>query len=566
MYTHDGYRNGAVMSTRDYQVVDIQTNSEKSVGKVASSTGNLIWEEGKTHDFYSVYPGNYIGSNDINGNDRVISLTLPSAQQGDIAANMRYAYMAAVHEGYSTEGRGSVVLDYYPMVTTIYITLNNATQEPITIKSVRLKSTDGAALVGTYKIRSSGGTSPFAPQTYNFVATSTEVSVVLGSASLQPGESTTCVIFLMPVRTYSPSAMQLSVVTGAGVSDLSLANSTNIQFEPCKKYNLAFNVEEREIKSSDLTVGMCNLCILSNSAISENFEFLSWKNPPGLYYKQSYRQGSWPDYPDGYIPVSQEDLQNALLQVTEISNLDGASFSGNVADITPADFTIFPNLRAIKLTNMGTNNSFSVANLSNMLDLMYSGNASSLSINNCNFNANDASPLVIKSTRWLSNITLTDITGLKDLVLQAGDETNPHGNGGNIGEVFIQNCPDLQTIKIISAGGQVSLEKAVFDNLGVETIYIEQANNTNEIEIKDCYNLERFIVSNQSNDDLNNISLSNCPILGNSVEDNSEYGLTGFNVEWVSTSFTARKYNCPNLGPTFNTKNNNGPVTITFRE
>lgn len=563
MYVHDQYSRSSntETDTKTYYVVDIHEEGQKSVGKVASAGAFLTWRENLVHDFYSIYPGNYIGSTNISGDSRSINLTLPSAQHGDIATNMRYAYMAAIHEGYTTAGKGSVVLDYYPMVTTVYITLNNATQEAMTIRSVRIKSISGQAIVGTYTITSSGGTSPFTPQGWGETATSPEVSVVLNNATLQPGESTTCVIFLMPTKTYQTSDLKLTVVTNGGVSDLTMQNQAVSQFDPCKKYNLSFNVEERPIQFDDMTQVMNNLCILSNSLISNNFVYVEWKTPPGLYYNQNYKRGTWPDYPDGYIPVSDEDLQAALQEVTEISNADNQSLNNMLNNLTPADFAIFPNLQSIKLTNLGNNfESFSVANLNNLIELIYSGNASNLSIANCNFNSND--PLIIKSSRMLDNISITDITGLKEIIIQAGDN-----GGGNIGEVFIQNCPDLQTIRITSPSyAHIALPKAVFDNLGVETIIIEQANMTKEIEVRDCYNLERFIVANQSNDKLESISLTNCPVLGDSAVDNSEFGLTGFNVEWVAMNFIARKDNCPNLGPTFNTKNDQGAITVTFRE
>lgn len=556
MFTHDQYNRSSntETDTKTYYVVDIQDDGQKSTGKVAAAGGFLTWQEGKVHDFYSIYPGNYIGSVDI-GDNRTINLTLPSAQHGDIATNMRYAYMAAIHEGYDTAGKGSVVLDYYPMVTTIYITLNNATQDPITVRSVRIKDTSGQALVGTYTITSSGGTSPFTPQNWGETATSPEVSVVLDDATLQPGGSTTCVIFLMPTRTYDPNALKLTVVTNGGISDISLANSGNIQFQPCKKYNLAFNIEERPIQYSDLTAVMSNLCILSDSIFCEDFEYLSWANPPGLYYKGD----EWPRR-----PVTDEDLAAALLEVTEISNVGDHSMDYMMANLTPADFAIFPNLRSINLSISNNSNSFSVADLSNLIELMYGGTASSLSVANCSFDPENAHPLVIKATsQEMKSISLTNITGLQEIILQGGE----NGGGGQIGSVFIQNCPDIKTIRIEKSSGDIVLTKAVFDNLqSIETIYIERANFTTDIEVTDCPSLKRFIVCNQGNWYLANISLTNCTQLGDSAADNSEYGVTGFNVEKVSTDFVAHKYNCPNLGATFNTSNLYGPVTITFRD
>lgn len=556
MLTHDQYnRSNAESDIKTYYVVDIHDDGQKSVGKVAAAGAFLTWQENKIHDFYSIYPANYIGSTNISGDTRAINLTLPSAQHGDIATNMRYAYMAAINEGFSTEGRGSVVLDYYPMVTTIYISLHNATSEPITVRSVRIKSTNSQALVGTYTITSSGGSTPFTPQTWGESATSPEVSVVLDNTTLQPGGNTTCVIFLMPTKTYDPNSLKLTVVTNGGISDISLANTGNVQFEPCKKYNLSFNVEERPIQYSDLTPVMNNLCILSNSLFCTQFEYLPWANPPGLYYKGD----EWPRR-----PVSDEDIATALLEVTEISNVDNHSLDYLMGNLTPADFAIFPNLQSINMSISNNNNSFSVADLSNLIELMYAGTASSLSVANCSFDPENAHPLVIAAnSQEMKSISLTNITGLHEIVLQGGE----NGGGGQIGSVFIQNCPDIKTIKILQASGDIVLTKAVFDNLpSVETIYIERARETISIEVTDCPNLKRFIVCNQAQWYLADVALTNCAQLGDSTPDSSEYGVTGFNIEKVSENFIAHKYNCPNLGPTFNTANKNGPVTITFRE
>ncbi len=567
MFTHGQYdRNPVETDTKTYYVVDIHEEGEKSVGKVAAAGAFLTWRENMTHDFYSIYPGNFIGSANI-GYNREISFTLPSAQHGDVAANMRYAYMAAIHEGYTTAGKGSVVLDYYPMVTTVYITLNNTTQAPMTIRGVRIKSTSGQALVGTYTVSSSGGTSPFAPQGWGESATSSEVSVMLDNATLQPGGSTTCVIFLMPTKSYNTSDLQLTVVTNGGISDISMQNSAVSQFEPCKKYNLSFNVEERPIQYNDLSPVMNILLTLSDSPISEHFVYLDWKTPKGIYYNQDYRQGTWPDYPDGYIPASDEDIQAALQEVTAISNANEHELDHLLLNITPADLAIFPNLQSFNLSVSNSNKSFSVADLNNLIELMYAGTAFSLSVTNCSFDPENSQPLVIcANSQEMQSITLTNISGLHEIILQGGE----NGGGGQIGNVFIQNCPDLKTIRIQrTEQGDIVLKRAVFDNLpSVETIYIESARETTDLEVNDCPKLERFIVCKQGQWYLKNITLNNCLILGDSAPDNSEYGVTGFNIERVSKEIVARKYNCPNLGPSFTTHKSEPPtpVTVTFQE
>lgn len=549
MFSHDQNNRwgNAVIDTKTYYVVDIHDQGEKSVGKVAAASGFLTWQENKEHDFYSVYPSNFVGSTDIDGNNRKIIFTLPSAQLGDVSANMRYAYMAAIHEGYLSSGKGSVVLDYHPMVTTLHITLNNDTDAAIGVRSVRIKSSN-QRLVGSYTVSSSGGTTPFSPQSGSETATSPEVSMVLNT-TLQPGQTTNCVFFLMPT-TFNTSELRFSIVTDNGVAEMSMENSGISQFLACKKYNLTFSIEERKIQSSELSNAMNTLCLFSDSPMIANL--FDYDQTLGLVY-----QGT-------NTPISEDDLITALQQVTEISNIDELGRVDLLVNLTPADFTIFPNLKTINLTGLGNNNSFSVADLTNLVEIAYSGNATHLSIANCNFSqGDDLQPLVIKSTSYLDNISITNITGLKEIILQGGNN-----GGGNIGQVFIDNCPDLETIQVLQVGGEVPMKKAFFRNLGVKTIYIERANETSSIEVSDCPYLERLIVCKQQNWMLSTLSLTNCPVLGDAAPDDSPYGLTGLSIEKVAWNFTASKDNCPNLGPTLTTQTNNGQSTyvVTFRE
>jgi len=163
----------------------------------------------------------------------------------------------------------------------------------------------------------------------------------------------------------------------------------------------------------------------------------------------------------------------------------------------------------------------------------------------------------------MESISLTNISGLQEIDIEGGEE----GGGGQIGNVFIQNCPDLKTIKILQSSGDIVMRKAVFDNLqSIETIYIERANYTTDIEVNECPDLKRFIVCKQANWLFSRFAVNNCASLGDAAPDASEYGVTGLSIEKVSEEFAAWKFNCPRLGPTLNTSNKYGPTTITFRE
>jgi len=162
------------------------------------------------------------------------------------------------------------------------------------------------------------------------------------------------------------------------------------------------------------------------------------------------------------------------------------------------------------------------------------------------------------------DVDINNVSGLTEVHLVAGDD-----GGGNIGNVTIHDCPDLKVIKVYRSnpGAQVAMETAQFDRLpALETIYLDQVNATNSIMVSNCDALVRVIVANQTNWLLKSITLANLPLLGDSAADNSEYGLTGFNVDKVSMNIYATKVNCPNLGPSFVTYQpySDSPVTIAF--
>lgn len=568
MYTYGGNSQDEIIN-RNYHVVNISPNGSKSEGKVAAANGKLVWQEGKTHDFFSIYPASFLGyKSDYDqtwywGQNGTLYFTLPSSQSGDLETNMKYAYMAAVSKGYTATQAGSVILDYYPMVTTLYFTLRNNTDAPIVLKGLSVNSTkpyNPEPLSGTY-FATIQGDKYVADGSNNPQSTSSRISLSFNSKELQPGENLTCAAFLLP-RRYNASELSVSVTTGNGISTLSLANNNEnaSTFDPCLKYNLEFDLQESGISFSDVSQIASVLLKLSDSQLAQNMEYLSWKQPPGLYYTQY----------EPPMPVPDADIQQALAQVTHIDNSGNSSLNWLLTQLTPADFAIFPNLTSVNLIKLGNDQSVAIGSLDDLSSIDYSGNSSTVIIRDCSFDADETGSLTIKSRRTLDDIIISNVTGLKEIYLYAGDLENGVG-GGNIGNVTIENCPDLKVIKILpdNPEGHVALTNAVFKNLSVETIYIEQANRTRLLEVSDCPALKRLIVCKQTDWKLDDIQLTSCAVLGDSTPDGSEYGVTGFNIEQVSLTISAKKVNCPNLGDTFRALQSEPgtgiPATIAFK-
>ena len=546
MYTHDANNRWGnyALSYKDYSVVNIHSQGEKSVGQLSALTDKLEWTEGRVHDFYSVYPPTFPGYNSqmeqdwFWGNVAPISFTLPSSQNGrSSGSNMDHLYMAAVSEGNTSDGRGSVVLQYYPLVTTLHFTFQNnfTSRESISVSQIKLSSTDNVQLTGTFQASVSGGR--FVPSADNVYDGSTSISLGV-SETVRYGETVDFVFFLVPRSSYNPANLKLTVTTEKGASSISLANSTVSAFLSCQKYNLTLNIDENGEPAIDVSDIAQILIALSDTPYMSEFEYLAWMNPPGLYRKNS-----------GYPPVhvTDDELKAMVETVTTISTDVTTDFNYLLKTLSPRDFSVFPHLKSVHLSSLGNTESIDVENLNNLLDLAFSGNQQEVTISHCSFSAG-SQPLVLNATRTM-NVDINNVSGLTEVHLIAGDN-----GGGNIGNVTIHDCPDLKVIKVYRSSGnaQVAMETAQFNRLpALETIYLDQVNATNSITISNCDELVRVIVANQTNWLLKSITLANLPLLGDSAADSSEYGLTGFNVDKVSMSINATKVNCPNLGPSF---------------
>ena len=559
MYTHDPSNrwNNNGLDVKDYAVVGIQAQGEKSVGQLMAVTDKLEWVEGREHDFYSVYPPTFSGYNNqmgelwFWGNRSDISFKLPSSQDGE-TSNMDLLYMAAVAEGYHSDGRGSVVLEYYPMVTALHFSLQNLlpTRETVVITEAELSSTDNTQLTGTFSASISGG--QFVPAADNIWDGSTTISVNT-SATLTYGSITNFVFFLAPRSSYEPTKLKLTLTTNEGKVSMSLANNMVSSFESCKKYNLTLNLDENAEPVIEVTQNALILASLSDSPVAQRIEYLAWMNPPGLYYKGN-------DYPRR--PISDSDLNELFNTVTTTIVNEQYHLNYLLKNLVPDDFLFFPNLTNLHLAQLGNTETVDVENLNNVLEVAFSGNQREVTISHCSF-AEGSQPLVLKATKTM-DVDINNVSGLTEVHLVAGDD-----GGGNIGNVTIHDCPDLKVIKVYrsNSGAQVAMETAQFDRLpALETIYLDQVNATNSIMISNCDELVRVIVANQTNWLLKSITLANLPLLGDSAADSSEYGLTGFNVDKVSMSIYATKVNCPNLGPSFETYQpySASPVTIAF--
>lgn len=114
------------------------------------SGGNLSWRPGDTFRFYGLYPETLT----LNNNE--LSLTVSAEQANSV--DMKQVYMVArTDQGY---GENPVSLDFYPLVTTITLIVENDRENAITtISDINLTSAV-LSLAGTYTVNVGKGQGP----------------------------------------------------------------------------------------------------------------------------------------------------------------------------------------------------------------------------------------------------------------------------------------------------------------------------------------------------------------------------------------------------------------------
>lgn len=114
------------------------------------SGGNLSWRPGDTFRFYGLYPETLT----LNNNE--LSLTVSAEQANSV--DMKQVYMVArTDQGY---GENPVSLDFYPLVTTITLIVENDRENAITtISDINLTSAV-LSLAGTYTVNVGNGQGP----------------------------------------------------------------------------------------------------------------------------------------------------------------------------------------------------------------------------------------------------------------------------------------------------------------------------------------------------------------------------------------------------------------------
>jgi len=193
----------------DYMILlQGEGTDETHTAQIAPMVNGLQWGSG-SHDFYAVYPSarqNSYAAINVDGNAAKISAYMPSSQTATLDGhvfkpNMDFAYMYAVKTGVAA--KGSVPLDFKPLVTTLEFTLLTKDGNAITsnLTTVKLSSTqEDAYLAGNFEaaLTSSGLT---ALTKANVTNGSNEIVITLpgGGVQLSTTEAYTVTFLALPM-------------------------------------------------------------------------------------------------------------------------------------------------------------------------------------------------------------------------------------------------------------------------------------------------------------------------------------------------------------------------------
>lgn len=240
MSSYKNYDNSNLDDYKDYYVVNIIDQGYKSIAQVSPVTDTLTWKDGDyNYRFVGVYPGNkinYVYSDGGRYNNTTIKFNLPNEQNG----SMDYSFMAAMTNWYK-QGE-LVVLQFYPMVTTLYFTLLNDTNATQSVFRIELeqKTTDGgiAPLVGEYTVSSNSG-GQFSSLGYGW--SGTQKLTINVNKPILSGDSLCVPAFIVPEN--RPAEIQhVDVILGEKRLSNNMSNKKVSTFGSFKKYNIKINL------------------------------------------------------------------------------------------------------------------------------------------------------------------------------------------------------------------------------------------------------------------------------------------------------------------------------------
>lgn len=374
---------------RVYSVINIRSENEKSIGNLDVENNPIVWKDNGGYEFCGVYPIVFDGS--FNQSSKDFTFTLPREQLADLSQNMkRYAIMTAYSKNdNSSFDMENVSLDFYPMVTTIYVTIANDMTQKIDLGQIKLTSKQRSdnwqtnSLVGSFNASLDSEARRYITNEDEGVTDWSDwqgltKEVILNiNKTLMPGDRETVAFFIRPIH-YQASALTLTLQTSLKQIEHSLgetmmgeSSNTITYLNPRNKYNLNIRLSSgRTLADSDISDALAQMLSLYLKQYMgdyfntyfpnvdwndfQNKTINNWNNLTGTDFKKLFEE---------YL-----DKIQAILETVE----DFGPFSDRQVNhpITPEDFQFFQNLKHLSLQSYSSVNLSGLDNLQSV-DLEY---------------------------------------------------------------------------------------------------------------------------------------------------------------------------------------------------
>ena len=427
----------------DRGTLSIPTDAKPLYWKGDATQGDAI-----KHYFYGVYPAG-AGNVSRDETDGTISVNFALPSNAD---DMNYAYMAAGGQKdpiVTTESYDKAVdLDFYPMVTTLYVTLKNGAQKsgPIELRIAPSSKNTSNPLYGSYS-------ADYNESVKRFVTKDTAEESVgenqVSSTSVNVGiNGTVSIPFFIRPRAYEANDITLTV--GDKSSDLPVG------FNPCHKYNITVNLEKGDTPPTieDLSAGGVLMLI----------QYLVYLNDNNKDLLRSF--------------FNAVDVSDSVFQDMFINNI-----FGTLRNKLDGTFTI-EQVRAL-VKEKDPNNTCKV-----MEALQYlANNVTELTVGGNGGVKKDITAKDFQVFNKLKVLTLllngdVDFTISKHPTLEEF-KIHPNGSNGKL-SLTIEDCSELHTVDISALNQNDAHSLTVLRCTKLKTVKVNTNNTKQSVTIKDC--------------------------------------------------------------------------------
>ena len=486
--------------------------SPKGNGKPLTWKGSANENVRFDHYFYSTYPAGYSELSYVDPSNVELIFDLPKND-----GEMRYAYMAAAAQSVSTRDdnnyEDAVDLDYYPMVTTLHIFLNNQSSTTDGTISVKISNTNELKpLFGKYTA-SLDNDNKFVAKDGKTNEENSAINEVSKSFTLYAEESDDFLLFIRP-HDYDTGEVTLTI--------------NNVTWDlphlkPCYKYNILVNVDDNNGTLEPDPSDPPTIEDISDAVAQLILAYFSYGKYPSQW-GESQVDGNylWPLFEDLFNDnndflnnfynsdgtlgklmaklntVTANDFLNELTEdelaviwdlITSMTHLLIRSGSDINRELNPKDFIDnFPNVEVLEL--LYENKPFEDEDKNGKFDIRISEHPS-------------LTDIIIKSNNPNAALTVTECENLNSITVKGCD-------------IDISNCSNLSSV---SCAEDPFPQNVTIDNCALQSF-----------TSKDPYN--NWINSNSTVFNLKNMSnLTNVELNGAKEIHISDCGLTSFSAK-----------------------------------